>query len=86
MRNLVTWATAGLFLLSLQGNALAQKEEKAPPAAPPAVETSAPIAPAEKVAAPKKAQKKTKKTTTKKGKKTKGKKTKKAKKKAPKTE
>jgi hypothetical protein len=88
MKKLFIWATAGLFALSLQGSALAQKEERAPEAMPPVVESPTPVAPAEMPAAPekvektakKKSQLKTKKKT--KNKRAKKKKTKKAKKKA----
>jgi hypothetical protein len=51
MRKIVIWATAGLFALSLQGTALAQKEEKAPEIMPPAMESPAPVTPAEKAPA-----------------------------------
>ena len=44
MRNIVTWATAGVFALSLQGAVLAQAQEKAPEAMPPALESPTPIA------------------------------------------
>lgn len=84
MRKLITWATAGLFVLGLQGGALAQKEEKAPAATPPVAETPAPAAKAEQPAAPEKVEKKAQKKTKKKGKKKASKKkAKKAKKKAP---
>jgi hypothetical protein len=53
MRKIVTMASAGVFLLSLQGASLAQKEEKAP-APPPMTEKQAPVAPkAQTPAAPK---------------------------------
>jgi len=52
MKKLVIWATAALFALSLQGAALAQKEEKAPESMPPAMESPSPLAPAEKAPAP----------------------------------
>ena len=88
MKKIVTWATAGLFALSLQGPALAQKEERAPEAMPPVVESPTPVAPAEMPVAPekvektakKKSQLKTKKKT--KNKRAKKKRTKKAKRKA----
>jgi hypothetical protein len=69
MKKMVVWATAGLFVLSLQGAALAQKEEKAPEINPPAMESPAPttpMTPAETPAAPKKAKKTCKKKTSKK--------------------
>ncbi|MEW6657756.1 MAG: hypothetical protein AB1424_03760 [Thermodesulfobacteriota bacterium] len=52
MRKIVTMATAGVFLLSLQGASLAQKEEKAP-APPPMMEKQAPAAPKAEAPAPK---------------------------------
>ena len=70
MKRIVIWATAGLFALSLQGFALAQKEEKAPETMPPAMESPAPMAPAEKAPAPEKSQKTCKKKTQKKTQKT----------------
>ncbi len=74
MKKLLTWVVGGAFLLSLQGAALAQKEEKAP-AATPAVESQAPAGEVAKTE---------KKTTTKKSsKKAKTKKSKKKAKKAP---
>jgi hypothetical protein len=44
MKKITTLATAGVFLLSLHGASLAQKEEKAP-APPPMVEKQIPTAP-----------------------------------------
>jgi hypothetical protein len=78
MKKWVTLATAGAFLLSLQGASLAQEKEKTPaaPATPPIME-KAPAAPKEvKEAAPlkeegKKEKEKTKKPKTKTKKKTK---------------
>ncbi len=82
MRKPLVWIVAGLFVLGLQGKALAQKEEIPSSTVPPGAQTLAPTAPAEKVEAQKKANKKTKKKGNKK---TAGKKkTKKAKKKSPK--
>jgi hypothetical protein len=52
MRKIATMVTAGAFLLSLQGAALAQKEEKAP-APPPMIEKQAPAAPQVQTPAPK---------------------------------
>ena len=85
MKKIVTLASVGVFLLSLQGASLAQEKEKAPapPAVPPAVE-KAPVAPEVKApaAAAKeeaKATKKAKKAEKKKAKKAKAKKKKKAK-------
>jgi hypothetical protein len=68
MKRVVIWAIAGLFVLSLQGTALAQKEEKAPESMPPAMETPAPVAPApaENTPAPEKTHKTCKKRTQKK--------------------
>lgn len=86
MKKIVTLASVGVFLLSLQGASLAQEKEKAPapPAVPPAVEKApaapevkAPAAPAKKEEA--KATKKAKKAEKKKAKKAKAKKKKKAK-------
>jgi hypothetical protein len=88
MRKIITVASAGVFLLSLQGASLAQKEEKAP-APPPMTEKQAPAAPKAEAPAPKapevkpaetKPKAKAKKTQKKtKKKKTKPKKTKKTK-------
>ena len=69
MKKMVVWATAGLFVLSLGGSALAQKEEKAPEAMPPALESPAPttpMTPVEKPAATQKTKKTCKKKTSKK--------------------
>lgn len=44
MKKIITIATAGVFLLGLQGASFAQKEEKAP-APPPMIEKQAPAAP-----------------------------------------
>ncbi len=66
MKKMVVWVTAGLFVLSLQGAALAQKEEKAPEVMPPPMESQTPMTPAEKPAAPAKAKKTCKKNTPKK--------------------
>jgi hypothetical protein len=69
MKKMVVWATAALFVLSLQGTALAQKEEKAPEAMPPVMESPAPttpMTPVEKPVAQKKAKKTCKKKTSKK--------------------
>src|SRR4030042_2357078 len=52
MKKITTLATAGVFLLSLQGASLAQKEEKAP-APPPMMEKQAPAAPKVETPAPK---------------------------------
>jgi len=53
MRKTITWATAGLFVLSLQGAALGQMQEKAAESTmPPALESPAPIAPAPEIGAP----------------------------------
>lgn len=52
MKKIITIATAGVFLLSLQGASLAQKEEKAP-ATPPMIEKQAPAAPKAETPAPK---------------------------------
>jgi hypothetical protein len=81
MRKPLVWIVAGLFVLGLQGEALAQKEKIPPSTVPQDAQTSAPSAPAEKVKAQKKASKQTKKKANKKraGKK----KTRKAKKKSP---
>jgi len=85
MKKIVTLASVGVFLLSLQGASLAQEKEKAPapPAVPPAVEkgpaapeVKAPAAAAKEEA---KATKKAKKAEKKKAKKAKAKKKKKAK-------
>ena len=55
MKRGVVWVVAGLFALSLQGTALAQKEEKAPESfTPPQMESPAPSAPAENLPAPEK--------------------------------
>ena len=70
MKRGVVWLVAVLFALSLQGTALAQKEEKAPETMmPPQMESPAPAAPAENLLAPEKktckkkvAHKKTQKT------------------------
>ena len=85
MKKIVTLASVGVFLLSLQGASLAQEKEKAPapPAVPPAVE-KAPAAPEVKAPAATakeeaKATKKGKKAEKKKAKKAKPKKKKKAK-------
>jgi hypothetical protein len=64
MKSLVTWATAGVFVLSLQGAVLAQPQEKAPEAMPPALESPTPIAPAPEVAVPAKVEKKASKKTS----------------------
>ena len=68
MKRVVIWAITGLFVLSLQGTALAQKEEKAPESMPPAMETPAPVAPApvEQTPAPENTHKTCKKKTQKK--------------------
>ncbi|OGR09090.1 MAG: hypothetical protein A3K23_06460 [Desulfobacca sp. RBG_16_58_9] len=53
MKKIIIIATAGVFLFSLQGGSLAQKEEKAP-AQPPMIEKQIPAAPkAEAPPAPK---------------------------------
>lgn len=44
MKKIITLATAGVFLLSLQGASLAQKEEKTP-APPPMIEKQIPTTP-----------------------------------------
>jgi hypothetical protein len=88
MKKIITWTTAGLFALSLQGPALAQKEVRTPEAMPPVLESPTPVAPAEMPTAPekvektakKKSQLKAKKKTT--NKRAKKKRTKKVKKKA----
>ena len=86
MKKMVTIATAGVFLLSLQGAVLAQKEEKAP-APPPMMEKQTPATPkaeappAAKAPEVKPAETKSKAKATKKAK-TKKTRTKKAKKKA----
>ena len=89
MKKTITWATAGLFALSLQGVALGQVQEKAAESTmPPALESPAPLSPALEIGAPEKVQQQTpKKSSLKKKKKTgqkkaKKKKVKKAKKKA----
>jgi hypothetical protein len=74
MKKLVTLASAGVFLLSLQGLTLAQEKAPAPaPVAPPAIET--PAASKAETAAPEAKQtkkaKKSKKAKSKKAKKTK---------------
>jgi hypothetical protein len=69
MKKMVVWATAGLFVLSLQGAALAQKEEKGPEVMPAPMESPAPttpMAPAEKPVTTHKAKKTCKKKTPKK--------------------
>lgn len=64
MKRIITWAAAGLFALSLQGAALAQKEEKAPePIMPAPMESPAPMGPGDKTPAPEKIQKTSKKKT-----------------------
>jgi hypothetical protein len=68
MKKMVVWATAGLFVLSLQGAALAQKEEKAPEIMPSPMESPAPMAPAEKSLTPETPKKTSKKKTQKKAK------------------
>jgi hypothetical protein len=66
MKKLVVWATACLFVLGLTGSVLAQKEEKAPEAIAPPMESSAPMTPAEKPATSQKVKKTSKKKTPKK--------------------
>ena len=81
MRKTLIWIVAGLFVLGLQGKALAQKEEIPSSTVPPGAQTLASPAPVEKVETQKKASKKTKKKASKK--KASKKKTKRAKKKSP---
>ena len=81
MKNIVTWATAGVFALSLQGAVLAQPQEKAPESMPPALESRTTVAPAPEVVAPEKMEQKAQKKTSLKKKNKKAKNQKKAKKK-----
>ena len=65
MRKTITWATAGLFVLSLQGVALGQMQEKAAESTMPrALESPAPITPAPEIGAPAKVEKKTTKQSS----------------------
>lgn len=83
MRKALIWIVAGLFVLGLQGQTLAQKEQIPSSTAPPGAQTLSPPNPVEKVETQKKATKKTKKKASKK--RASKKKTKKAKKKSPAT-
>ena len=77
MRKTITWATVGLFALSVQGVALGQTPEKAAESAlPPALESPAPLTPSAEVVAPGQVEKKVQKKSSlkKKGKQKKAKK------------